>query len=65
MPATDAIDAAALGKHSYMHCKILTEILNICCLLSSFFLLQFSIASYCMHMLQVKIKLRLKVINLG
>ena len=40
MPATDAIDAAALGKHSYMHCKILTEILNICCLLNSFFLLQ-------------------------
>ena len=43
MPATDAIDAAALGKHSYMHCKILTEILNVCCLLYSFFLIAASI----------------------
>ena len=60
MPATDAIDAAALGKHSYMHSKILTEILNICCL----FYCSFNIASYCMHMLQVKIKVRLKVFNL-
>ena len=39
MPATDAIDAAALGKHSYMHCKILTE-MNNSCLFYSFFLLQ-------------------------
>ena len=40
MPATDAIDAAALGKHSYMHCTILTEILNVCCLFYSVFLSQ-------------------------
>ena len=43
MPATDAIDAAALGKHSYMHCKILTEILNAWCLLYSFFLIAASV----------------------
>ena len=40
MPATDAIDAAALGKYSYMHSKILTDILNNSCLFYSVFLLQ-------------------------